>query len=201
MSGGYIGGELVKNWGRVRSTERLAATDVITNQFTDSGDPIGGGIVAGYNFMPWNNNWVIGPFASIDWLHLTINHNGPGFLLGTTTHWTVTAGAKGGYIVTPGLYLYGLAGASWLNQTLNVNFATAASRNTTTPGFTLGLGGEWQPVMLQSFGRPVSVFLQYQHTWYDTANFNTPTSSPAFNYAFKRDDDTIKLGVNVYLSR
>jgi len=30
---------------------------------------------------------------------------------------------------------------------------------------------------------------------------HTPTSSPAFNYAFKREDDTIKFGVNIYLSR
>ena len=43
----------------------------------------------------------------------------------------------------------------------------------------------------------MSVFLQYQHTWWGTANFNTPTSSPLFNYAFKREDDTIRLGVNV----
>jgi hypothetical protein len=47
---------------------------------------------------------------------------------------------------------------------------------------------------------PVSVFAQYQHTWYATANFNTPASSPAFNYAFKHEDDTVKVGVNFYLS-
>ena len=45
---------------------------------------------------------------------------------------------------------------------------------------------------------PVSLFAQYQHTWWDNANFNRPTSSPAFNYAFRREDDTIKLGVNFY---
>jgi len=49
MSGGYIGGELVKNSGRVKSTETSAATDAITNQFSDTGDPISGGLVAGYN--------------------------------------------------------------------------------------------------------------------------------------------------------
>ena len=104
-------------------------------------------------------------------------------------------------MTSPGISVYGLAGAAWLNQDLNVNFATAASRNTTTPGFTLGLGGEYQPTSWRLFGNPVSVFLQYQHTWWSTANFNTPTSSPFFNYAFKREDDTFKLGVNVYMSR
>ena len=201
-TGGYLGGELAKNSGRVRTTETFAATGAITNQFSDSGDPIGAGIVAGYNFRPWNNNIIVGPFASFDFLNQTINHTfAGGQFLGTTTHWIFTAGAKAGYVVTPGLLFYGLAGASWLNHSLNLNFATAASSNVTTPGFTLGLGGEYQPSSWRLFGNPVSVFLQYQHTWWGTANFNTPTSSPAFNYAFKRDDDTIKLGVNIYLSR
>jgi hypothetical protein len=200
-TGLYAGGQIIKNSGRVRSTETSAATGEVTNQFSDSGDQLGVGIVAGYNFRPWNNNIVVGPFASFDYLKQTINHTfAGGQFLGTTTHWIVTAGAKGGFVVTPRVYLYGLVGASWLNHDLNINFATTASRNTTTPGFTLGLGGEYQPSSWRLFGNPVSVFLQYQHTWWGTANFNTPTSSPGFNYAFKRDDDTIKLGVNVYLS-
>jgi hypothetical protein len=192
----------MKNVGRVRTVETLASTGATTFQSTDSGDPIGIGIVAGYNFRPWNNNIVVGPFASFDFLNQTINHAfAGGQFYGTTTHWIATIGAKGGYVVTPGLYLYGLAGASWLNQSLNINFATAASSNVTTPGFTLGLGGEYQPSSWRLVGNPVSVFVQYQHTWWGTANFNTPTSSPAFNYAFKRDDDTIKLGINIHLSR
>jgi hypothetical protein len=199
MSGGYLGGELAKNWGRVRSTESLATTDVITNRFTDSGDPLGVGIVGGYNFMPWNNNIVIGPFASFDYLNQTINHNfAGGQFLGTTTHWFINAGVKAGVVTAPGFYFYGLAGAAFLNHDLNVNFATAAQSNTTTPGFTAGLGGEYQPSSWQLAGHPVSVFAQYQHTWWSNANFNTPASSPAFNYAFRREDDTIKLGVNFY---
>jgi len=199
MSGGYLGGELAKNWGRVRSTESLATTDVITNRFTDSGDPLGVGIVGGYNFKPWNNNIVVGPFASFDYLNQTINHNfAGGQFLGTTTHWFINAGVKAGVVTAPGFYLYGLAGAAFLNHDLNVNFATAAQSNVTTPGFTLGLGGEYQPSSWQLAGHPVSVFAQYQHTWWSNANFNTPASSPAFNYAFRREDDTIKLGVNFY---
>ena len=101
--------------------------------------------------------------------------------------------------MTPGAYLYGLAGAAWLNQNLNINFAPGFStKNTTTPGFTLGLGGEYQPTSWRLFGNPVSVFLQYQHTGWDTANFNTPTAaSPGFNYAFSRQDDMLKFGVIV----
>src|SRR6267378_6125996 len=36
------------------------------------------------------------------------------------------------------------------------------------------------------------------NTTTSNANFNTPASSPAFNYAFRRGNDTIKLGVNFY---
>ena len=185
--------------GACAPSKSLATTDAITNRFVDSGDPLGVGIVGGYNFKPWNNSIVIGPFASFDYLNQTINHNfAGGQFLGTTTHWFINAGVKAGVVTAPGFYLYGLAGAAFLNHDLNVNFATAAQSNVTTPGFTLGLGGEYQPPSWQLAGHPVSVFAQYQHTWWSNANFNTPTSSPAFNYAFRREDDTIKLGVNFY---
>lgn len=197
--GGYLGGELVKNTGRVRTTERFAANDLITNEFNDSGDPLGVGVIVGYNFRPFNNSIVIGPFASFDYLNQTINHNfAGGQFLGTTTHWFINAGVKAGFVTAPGIYLYGLAGAAWLNHDLNVNFATAAQSNVTTPGVTVGLGGEYHLSSWRIAGHPVSVFAQYQHTWWDNANFNRPASSPAFNYAFRREDDTIKFGVNFY---
>ena len=140
-------------------------------------------------------------FASFDYLNQTINHNfAGGQFLGTTTHWFVNAGVKAGFMTTSSFYLYGLAGAALLNHDLNVNFATAARSNVTTPGFTLGLGGEYHPSSWQIAGHPISLFGQYQHTWWSDANFNTPTSSPAFNYAFRREDDTIKLGVNFYFA-
>jgi hypothetical protein len=47
---------------------------------------------------------------------------------------------------------------------------------------------------------PVSLFAQYQHTWWSSADFYTPASPPAFNYAFRREDDTIELGVNFYFN-
>jgi hypothetical protein len=199
--GSYFSLLMLKPTGWQQITERDKISGLITNQFFDSNDPLGFGLAAGYNFAPWNNNIVVGPFASIDWYKLSVNHTfSGGTFLGTTSHWVATAGVKAGVVTAQHLYIYGLAGAAWLNQDLNVNFATAASQNTTAPGFTLGLGGEYHPTSWSLFGKPVSVFAQYQHTWWSTANFNTPTSSPGFNYAFKREDDTIKLGLNIYLS-
>jgi hypothetical protein len=202
MSGGYIGGELVKNWGRVRSTERLAATGVQTNQFTDTADPFGGGIIVGYKFAPWANNIVVSPFASFDFLHAPVNHTFPGgSFLGTTANFMGAAGVKVGPQLDIGLWLYGIAGVSVLNETLNINFIpVASSTSATVPGATVGVGGAWQPTFLQGFGRPVSLFLEYQHTWWQSANFNTPAASPFFNYNFARQDDVVKFGFTIPLS-
>jgi hypothetical protein len=41
------------------------------------------------------------------------------------------------------------------------------------PGGTLGIGGAWQPSFLQGFGRPASLFAEYQHAWWQDADFNT----------------------------
>jgi opacity protein-like surface antigen len=201
-TGLYAGLEGAKNWGRQRTTERDADTDEITNEFTDNRDPLGGGVVVGYNFRPWSNNIVFGPFGSFDWLDQTIKHTFPGgSFLGTRSNWIATVGGKAGITTPSGVFLYGLAGAGWLNTDLNVKFATASSRTTTVSGFTLGAGGEYQPSTLRIFGAPVSVFLQYQHSWWQDADFNKPASSPTFNYTFEREDDTIKLGLNLYFGR
>jgi len=201
-TGVYLGGELAKNWGWVRSTERSAATDLVTNQFSDRADPVGGGVIIGYKFSPWGNNVVVSPFASFDFVHAPVNHTfASGSFLGSTANFMGTAGVKIGPQLDMGLWLYGIAGVSVLNETLNVNFIpTASSTTATVPGATLGVGGAWQPNFLQGFGLPVSLFAEYQHTWWQDANFNTPPASSTFNYNFARQDDVLKFGFTVPLS-
>ena len=75
----------------------------------------------------------------------------------------------------------------------------SSSTNATVPGATIGAGAAWQPNFLQGFGRPVSLFLEYQHTWWQSANFKTPGASPLFNYNFARKDDVVKFGFTVSL--
>lgn len=41
--------------------------------------------------------------------------------------------------------------------------------------------------------------VEYQHTWWQDANFNTPAASPSFNYTFIREDDVVKFGFTVSL--
>jgi hypothetical protein len=186
--------------GQQTSIETLRVLPDIQQSFHDTGNAAAGvGFAAGYLFAPANNTFRVGPFASFDVVRQTVNRDfAGGQFLGTTTHWSATAGAKAGAVVSPDLFLYGLAGVSWLNENLNVNFATAATSNVTIPGVTLGLGGEYRPASWQIAGHPVTLFAQYQHTWWRTANFYAPSSSPAFDYAFKREDDIVKLGVNFY---
>lgn len=198
--GFYVGLEIAKNSGRVKTREFLASNGELTNEFTDTGDPLGVGVAVGYYFRPFGSV-VVGPFASFDFLRQTINHTfAGGTFLGTTTHWIATAGGRLG-VNAAGMLVYGLAGASFLNHDLNINFGgPVTSQNTTTPGFTAGIGGEFQLSALQrSLGVPVSVFVQYQHTWWQEAHLDAPAASPRFNYAFSREDDTVKLGLNFYL--
>jgi hypothetical protein len=70
----------------------------------------------------------------------------------------------------------------------------------TTPGVTVGAGAEFRSSSWQLAGLPISLFAQYQHTWWDTAHFDRPASSPAFNYGFRREGDTFKLGANFYFN-
>jgi hypothetical protein len=200
-TGLYLGGELAKSWGWVRSTERLAATDVITNQFSDRADPLGGGIIVGYKLAPWANNIVVSPFASFDFIHAPVNHTfANGSYLGTTANFMGTFGVKVGPQFDA-FWLYGIGGVSVLNETLNINFIpVSSSKSAWVAGGTLGAGIAWQPSFLQGFGRPVSLFLEYQHTWWQDATFNGPTASPLFNYTFARQDDVVKVGFTVDLN-
>jgi len=196
----YVGVQLIETWGRVTTIETSRATGETTNRFTDSGDPLGVGILAGYNFRPWNNNVQLGPFASINSLNQTIKHQFTGGnFIGTTTHWIGTLGVKAGALATQNIFIYGLGGISWLNEDMRINLGgPSTSNNTTVSGFTLGIGGEYQPTAWKQLKWPVSLALQLQHTWWQNANVNNPVSSPGFNYTFKRQDNTIGLGVNVY---
>jgi hypothetical protein len=201
FTGYYFGVELVKNWGGLRSTERRDATDVVTNLFRDHADPVGGGFLIGYKFAPWANSVIVSPFGSFDFIDAPVNHTfAGGSYLGTTAKFMGTFGVKAGPQVGAGVWLYGIAGVSVLNETLNVNFIpVSSSQSAWVPGGTLGVGGAFQPSVLQRFGHRVSVFAEYQHTWWQSANFKTPAASPLFNYNFRREDDVVKVGFTVDL--
>ena len=133
LPGGYVGIEILKNTGTLKSTEKLAATGVVTNQFNDSNDPIGFGVITGYDFAPWSNRVVLGAFASFDALNQTVKHSfAGGTFLGTTTHWIATLGGKVGYQISANAQVYALGSPvtkSLFDQSTPVVATTASMAN------------------------------------------------------------------------
>jgi hypothetical protein len=200
MSGPNLGVELIAMSSHQEIVESLAANGTVTNQLRNRKSTLGAGVTGGYNFVPWNNNVRVGPFVSFALLDQTINRTfAGGSFIGSTTNWIAAMGVKAGIVNQGGVFVYGLAALSLLNQDLNINFGgPVTSENKTLPGLTVGVGGEYRPLFLQQWGRPVSLFAQYQHSWWEDAKLQQPAASPAFNYRYKRQDDVFKFGVNVY---
>jgi hypothetical protein len=193
--GFFIGGHFIKLTGDLKSTER-DATDQVTNKFADSKDPVGGGIIVGAKFTPWANNVVVAPFASFDFMNAAVNHTfASGSFLGSTANFIGTLGVKVGPQIQ-NFWLYGIAGVSVLNETLHVNFLpVTSSTDANVPGATIGAGLAYKLPNLPN----VSLFAEYQHTWWRDGKFNTPLASPLFNYTFARQDDVAKVGFTVSL--
>jgi hypothetical protein len=198
----HLGGGTFKLIGELKAEEKFDTTGVTTFTSTDRKDPLGAFFNVGYNFAPFSNNFVVGPFLSMSFINLPVNHTfAGGSYFGTTTHWFGTLGMKAGITTSSGLFIYGLAGGRVLNEDLNINFGgPVTSQNTTVGGFTAGLGIEYKPDNWQLFGMPLSVFAQYDHSWWANGHLNRPVSSPLFDYTFGRQDDRISVGINLYFS-
>ena len=196
--GGMVGIYLIKTDGESRIYERFITTGELTNFFKEVHDPVGVGAQFAYGFTPFNNSVVVAPFASIDAPNISVNHSFPnGSYLGTTSNVSGTLGVKVGPALSQDVWLYGLAGVSALNETMKINFIpTFSSQDTTVVGATVGAGIAWHPASWQVASHPVSMFAEYQHSWWDDAHFSAPAASPGFNYTFRRQDDVVKFGVN-----
>jgi hypothetical protein len=190
---------LINTWAcETKDEYTLAGT--LSSTYRNCHDPLGGGAALDYYFPRWNN-WAVGVFGSWDANHVTVNQAfAGGFYFGSTEKWVANLGGKLAYWVEPNWRVYGLAGAAWVNESLNFAFAPGySSKTVTTPGFTAGFGTEYHPQGWDISGHPIGLVGQYQHTWYATAWYNQPTpASPAFNYAFRRGDDILQFGVTIH---
>jgi hypothetical protein len=56
--------------------------------------------------------------------------------------------------------------------------------------------------MLQSnvlpWGQSTSLFVSYQHEWWDKASLNTPAASPLCNYSALRQSDAVMAGFRIH---
>jgi len=152
---------------------------------------------------PWNNIHRRRPPCSFDLLSQTIQPTFTGGQVSrTTTHWIATVGAKGGTVVTRAS-TFTTGGRVLAQPELNVNFATAASSNVTTPAYA-GIGGE---LPATSMGRCSETRCRCYPAissipWWGTVDFNNaPRPSPAFNYAFNARITPTSSAWNILLSR
>jgi Outer membrane protein beta-barrel domain len=194
--GAVIGLQIIKVTGDGHFVERFVSTDQITNTFDPRKDPVGAGLLLGYGFNLANNIGLM-PFVSVDFPNISVKQTfANGSFLGTTSGVSATAGVKVGPQFND-VWLYGIVGVSALGEALKVNFLpVASSTDTIVPGATVGAGVAYR---LPNFSK-VSLFAEYQHTWWREGKFNTPLASPLFAYTFGRQDDVVKIGFTVSLS-
>jgi len=199
-TGAYVGGVLTKNTSAVRTTQTFAEGGQVINQFDDSRDPIGAGVVVGINLLV--GRVTVGPFGSFDWRNQTINRAiTPTTYVGTTTHWSVQAGGRAG-VVAGGLFVYGLGAVGWLNQDLSIDLGHGAtSESTLATGVTVGGGVEFSLGVLQRLRHQARVFVEYQFSNWQDVTLSTPAASPSFNYTFHRRDQAVKFGILINMKR
>lgn len=199
-TGTFITVEGVGSWSRVGLYEYFDATDLLTNRFHDTGSGRGIGIGIGQNWQPWDDNTVVGVVFNVDLEHDGVRHDFPPSTayIGVVTRFTGSAQARIGTLVTPNVLLYGHTGVSIADQSLNIDFGGPETRDHhTTPGYSLGAGGE---MMLEDglFGAPASLFVDYDHTWWNNAWLFRPAASPFFDYRWKTTSDVVRFGVRFH---
>jgi hypothetical protein len=145
---------------------------------------------------------VITPFLQTDYLNQKTNDVFPnGNVIGVTNNYDATVGVMFGPTIGTNQMVYGVVGATMLNVTERVNFAPLQSSTTKdVPGLVLGLGGQVIPEGWQVFGNPVSLYIEANHTFLQNIQFNTPMSSPAFNYTNRVSLNSVVGGVSVHFT-
>jgi hypothetical protein len=171
-----------------------------TFESSDRNSGVGGGVIISARVPVGNPDVAVKPFASIDFMNATVQHTfAGGSTLGTKERLLATAGVKAGPTFS-GTWLYVIAAGAAMNEELHVNFLPVnASTTTTVAGAAAGAGVAFAPTFLQGLGVPASLFIEYQHLWYQDAHFDRPLSSVGFNYTYRRQDDLVKLGVTFAL--
>jgi len=196
--GPFGGGQLAVNVSRVQTREFITGTAVETNSFNDRGSAIGGGVNAGYNWQPFGNTTVVGLVFDVEAMNNQVRHTfAGGTYIGSTVNVTGSAQLRAGVLATPSTLLYAQSGLSVANQRLQINFGGPQTNvSQVVPGYAAGVGAEWMLARNPlPFGRSMSVFVDYRHTWWDKAMLRMPAASPRFDYDWTRQTDRIAVGV------
>jgi outer membrane immunogenic protein len=164
-TGCYLGGNLGGAWAHKEYTDEEFAPMEIS-QGSHNENSIAGGAQFGCDYQV--KNWVVGLQGWIDATDLNGSNIDPSTLIAPFTmkgeiSWLATAAGRIGYTLTPETLLYGKAGAAWIrghdsrSGTIGGVFVTYTEPDTTTLGWTLGLGLE------RMIARHWSVFAEYDY--------------------------------------
>jgi hypothetical protein len=198
--GPFVGGQFSGSSNHVTTNEFNADNDVRTNHFNDSATGFGVGINAGADFQPAGTSFVFGPVLDANILNDQVKHSFPGGTsISSTVNFTASAQLRAGVLVMPNLLVFAQAGPSIANQSLKIAFGgPRTDTSKITPGLAIGGGAEWKlpATTFPALGTP-SLFVSYEHSFWDNAKLKMPVASPGFNYSWKRDSDAIKLGVRI----
>ena len=122
-TGAFFGVHGIVGSGTMKVDETSAATGVTTFQSEDSAVGGGGGIQFGYGFAPFNNNVIVTPFVSADFLNLNVQHTfSPGVFYGQRTNFMATAGVDVGLAMRDGVQVFLRGGVGAVNQETKINF-------------------------------------------------------------------------------
>jgi hypothetical protein len=195
-AGPFVGGQLVGSLGTVATTEVTVATGALFHHFDSLAGGGGGGVNLGYNWLPWGNSGLVGVIGDIDGLS-----DSGGHVFRATDNVTGTAGLRAGWFTSPDLLWYGQTGVAIADEKIKVDFGgpiTNASR--TAAGYELGAGAEWAlpAVPLPLSVTPASLFIDYQHVWWESGSLHMPAAVPTLNFRWQRDGNTLKAGLRLH---
>jgi hypothetical protein len=193
-TGPFVGAEMLGSLDSVDTTETTAATGATFHKFSSSGGGIGGGFNLGYNWQLPENQFVVGALASFDGLS-----NGAGGVFHTNDDYAGLIEARAGYLLNPVLLWYGETGLAIGQENARANLGgPTTSLSRTATGFALGGGFEWAlPAQTLAFAG-TSLFVDYQHIWWDSGTMTTPAAAPNLDFRWQRESNIVRLGVRLH---
>jgi outer membrane immunogenic protein len=198
-TGCYIGANIGGGWTHKHFEDDFGFDD---GRHTGSGIVGGGQVGCDYQFA---SNWVIGIQTMWDAADLTGDHtvtflDSDGFFedetFHTRVHWFGTLTGRLGFLITPGLLLYGKGGVAWVgeNHSFDDTFDNIHSDtgHVTRTGWDAGVGLEWM------FFPNWSAFVEYDHIGFGRHDevFVDNVCCFSFNERIRQNIDKVVVGVN-----
>jgi outer membrane immunogenic protein len=196
-TGCYIGANVGFDWARTSSSDAVSGADL--GRENDHSLAGGGQIGCDYQFAP---SFVFGIRGNYDRTQLNDGTEiVPGFAgivnADMNIHWTATATARVGYLISPATLLYVQGGGAWTRNNLQVDiiptFPFGGGSDTVT-GWTVGVGGEYM------FAPNWSAFVEGNYMDFGTHNISTTifgTGLPGATWSTREQVYQFLVGVNL----